>query len=75
VVFRYRPSGPRIDGDRLNGALRQRLLERGLAVIGHTRVDGRQYLKLTCMNPATSEQEIEALLLSIVEEGKRLDAA
>ena len=75
VVFRYRPSGPEIDGDRLNGVLRQRLLERGLAIIGHTRVGGRQYLKLTCMNPATSEQEIEALLRSIAEEGKRLDAA
>jgi L-2,4-diaminobutyrate decarboxylase len=75
VVFRYRPSGPQVDGDRLNSVLRQRLLERGLAVIGHTRVDERQYLKLTCMNPATSEQEIEALLLLIAEEGKRLDAA
>lgn len=75
VVFRYRPSGPQVDGDRLNSVLRQRLLERGLAVIGHTRVDGRQYLKLTCMNPATSEQEIEDLLLSIIGEGKRLDAA
>jgi len=38
-------------------------------------VRGRQCLKLTCMNPNTSEEEIEALLLSIVGEGKRLDAA
>jgi L-2,4-diaminobutyrate decarboxylase len=73
VVFRYRPSGPEIDGDRLNGALRQRLFERGAAVVGHTCVHGRQCLKLTCMNPTTSEEEIELLLQLIVEQGRRLE--
>jgi L-2,4-diaminobutyrate decarboxylase len=75
VVFRYRPSGSEIDGDRLNGSLRQRLLERGVAVIGHTRVRGRQCLKLTCMNPTTSEEEIEALLRLVVDHGRQLDTA
>jgi L-2,4-diaminobutyrate decarboxylase len=73
VVFRYRPSDAEIDGDRLNVSLRQRLLERGAAVIGHTRVHGRQWLKLTCMNPTTSEEDIEALLQLVVEQGKQLD--
>ena len=72
VVFRYRISGSE-DGDRLNSALRQRLLERGVAVIGHTRVHGRQCLKLTCMNPTTSEDEIDALLQLIVEQGGQLE--
>jgi len=75
VVFRYRPSGSKIDGDRLNSALRQGLFDCGLAVIGHTRVRGQQWLKLTCMNPATSEEEIDALLRLIVEHGRRLEAA
>ncbi len=75
VVFRYRPSGSKVDGDGLNVALRQRLLERGVAVIGHTRVHDRQCLKLTCMNPTTSEAEIEALLRLIVEQGTRLETA
>lgn len=73
VVFRYRPL--EVDGDRLNGALRQRLLERGTAVIGHTRVRDRQCLKLTCMNPTTSEEEIEALLRLVVEHGQQLETA
>ena len=74
VVFRYRVSGSE-DGDRLNSALRQRLLERGIAVIGHTRVHGRQCLKLTCMNPTTSADEIEDLLQVIVEQGNQLETA
>jgi L-2,4-diaminobutyrate decarboxylase len=75
VVFRFCPSGSEVNGDLLNSALRQRLLERGAAVIGHTRVRGRQCLKLTCMNPTTSEEEIEALLHLIVEQGQQLDTA
>jgi L-2,4-diaminobutyrate decarboxylase len=73
VVFRYRAAGSEVDRDRLNVALRQRLLERGSAVVGHTRVRGRQCLKLTCMNPTTSEEEIEALLRLIVEQGREID--
>jgi glutamate/tyrosine decarboxylase-like PLP-dependent enzyme len=50
-------------------------MERGVAVIGHTRVGGRQCLKLTCMNPTSSDEDIEALLGLIVEQGMRLEAA
>ncbi|MGB9074639.1 MAG: aspartate aminotransferase family protein [Terriglobales bacterium] len=73
VVFRYRPSRPDRDGDRLNAALRQRLFERGVAVIGHTRVRGRQCLKFTCMNPVVSEEEIGALLQTIVKQGREIE--
>ena len=55
VVFRYVPARQGLDADGLNAALRQRLFDRGIAVIGHTRVRGRQCLKLTCMNPAVSD--------------------
>jgi L-2,4-diaminobutyrate decarboxylase len=73
VVFRYRPARPDSDGDALNSALRQKLFERGVAVIGHTRVHGRQCLKFTCMNPMTSEKEIENLIRQIVEQGQALE--
>lgn len=73
VVFRYRPAHPDSDGDTLNAALRQKLFERGVAVIGHTRVHGRQCLKFTCMNPTTSEKEIEDLIRRIVEQGRALE--
>ena len=73
VVFRYRPARPDSDGDALNALLRQRLFERGIAVVGRTRVRGRQCLKFTCMNPTVSEKEIEELLRQIVEQGRALE--
>lgn len=73
VVFRYRPSRPDLDGDRLNMSLRQKLFERGVAVIGHTRVRGQQCLKFTCMNPMISEKDLDALLHTIVEQGRALE--
>ena len=73
VVFRYRPLRPDADSDALNAALRQKLFERGVAVIGHTRVRGRQCLKFTCMNPMTSEKDLDDLLQQIVEQGRALE--
>jgi L-2,4-diaminobutyrate decarboxylase len=70
VVFRYLPSKGTLDSDALNARLRQRLFDRGLAVVGHTRVHNRQCLKFTCMNPATTEADLETLLAMIVEEGE-----
>ena len=75
VVFRYRPSRPKADGDKLNAALRQKLFEKGVGVIGHTRVRGRQCLKFTCMNPTTSEQDLDVLLQHIVQQGHALEAS
>ena len=73
VVFRYVPGRKGLDEDGLNAALRQRLFDRGLAVIGHTRVRGRQCLKFTFMNPAVSEAQVEELLGMVVECGRQLE--
>lgn len=73
VVFRYRPSRADADADRLNGSLRQKLFERGVAVIGHTRVRGRQCLKFTCMNPTVGEKDLDVLLQEIAEQGRELE--
>jgi L-2,4-diaminobutyrate decarboxylase len=69
VVFRCVPAAPGVDADQLNAALRQHLFQGGKAVIGHTRVRGRQCLKFTCMNPAVTEDQIEALVRMVVEAG------
>jgi L-2,4-diaminobutyrate decarboxylase len=74
IVFRYIPSPTGLDSDRINAALRQRLFDQGLAVIGHTRVRNRQCLKLTCMNPTVSESQIEGLLRLIVGQGAEEEA-
>lgn len=72
VVFRYIPHTVR-DADFFNFELRQILFNEGIAVVGHTRVRGVQCLKFTCMNPATSERQIERLLRAIIERGKRVE--
>jgi L-2,4-diaminobutyrate decarboxylase len=69
VVFRYRPSRENADADAINSSLRQQLFDQGVAVIGHTRVLGRQCLKFTCMNPMTTEEDITRLVEKIVEHG------
>ncbi len=71
VVFRYVPS--RGDADQINSAIRQKLFDRGEAVVGHTRVLDRQCLKFTCMNPSATEADMEALLEKIREEGRKLE--
>lgn len=73
VVFRYRPANTEIDANRCNADLRQRLFERGLAVIGHTIVRGQQCLKLTCMNPCTSQEQMGKLLGMIARQGQELE--
>ena len=73
VVFRYLPARPGCNADQLNSALRQRLFERGLAVIGHTRVQEHQALKLTCMNPTIAESNLDDLIHQIVHEGMALE--
>jgi len=74
VVFRYVLSNPEQDSDRTNAALRQHLFDRGLAVIGHTRVRNRQCLKFTCMNPTVTENQMEELIRTIVNQAAEIDS-
>jgi L-2,4-diaminobutyrate decarboxylase len=73
VVFRYLPHNSASDADALNRRLRERLFERGDASTGHTRVRGRQCLKFTCMNPVTTEKDIDSLLELILREGQQIE--
>ena len=75
VVFRYLPSKPASDSDRTNASIRQRLFDRGLAVIGHTRVNNRQALKFTCMNPTVTENQMDELIRMIVDAGTEIESA
>jgi len=73
AVFRYKPSRADLDVDGLNATLRQRLFDSGVAVIGHTRVQGRQCLKFTCMNPTLSDGQMEDLVRTVARQGERLE--
>ncbi|WP_430981021.1 pyridoxal phosphate-dependent decarboxylase family protein [Streptomyces luteoverticillatus] len=75
AVFRYRPaSGLPADADRVNAALRRRLLTEGRAVVGRTelpgRGPGRVRLKLTLLNPHTTPAQVDALLATVVAAGQ-----
>jgi L-2,4-diaminobutyrate decarboxylase len=73
VLFRYVPTRLELDSDSMNTKLRQRLFDRGLAVLGGTRVRDRQCLKLTCMNPTVTEQQMEALIRTVVDLGLEME--
>jgi len=69
VVFRY--VGP--DGAATcehNGRLRRSLLASGRAVVGRTEHEGRVRLKLTLLNPAATEADVDRVLDAVVEAGR-----
>ena len=72
VVFRYVPRSA-VDAHSFNAELKQILFNEGVAVVGLTRVRDVGCLKFTCMNPTTSEEQIEALIHTIAEGGRRLE--
>ena len=73
VVFRYVAGGEESDVNRINAEIRQNLFDQGVAVIGHTRIRGRQCLKFTCMNPTANEADMDELVALIRSEGKKLE--
>ena len=73
VVFRYVAGGEESDVNRINAEIRQNLFDQGVAVIGHTRIRGRQCLKFTCMNPTVNEADMYELVALIRSEGKKLE--
>jgi L-2,4-diaminobutyrate decarboxylase len=80
VVFRYLPLLPVGPGesDRINAALRRRLLREGRAVVGRTEIGdgaGSVRLKLTLLNPYASVEELDALLGLVVDAGRAESAA
>lgn len=74
VVFRY-IAGEKSEADRLNCEIRRRLFDCGLAVIGHTRVHGRQYLKFTCLNPSATRSDMEGLIELVRSHGQAIISA
>jgi L-2,4-diaminobutyrate decarboxylase len=64
-VLRYRPTGAVLAEPELallNNRIRTALWERGTAVVAATKVDGRQFLKLTLLNPKTTLADVLAIV-------------
>jgi L-2,4-diaminobutyrate decarboxylase len=62
IMVAFRHAG----GDDLNIRIHRSLFASGAAVIGRTRVHGEVALKLTLMNPATTIEDVEAILDLVV---------
>ncbi|WP_406861096.1 aspartate aminotransferase family protein [Streptomyces sp. HUAS MG47] len=64
LVYRYIPADATSPAeiDRANLHARKALFASGEAVVAGTKVDGRQYLKFTLLNPETTVSDIAAVL-------------
>lgn len=71
VCFRYKPAGASDEHlNKLNGRIRRKILEKGDFYIVQTLLHEQVYLRVTIMNPFTTERELGELL----EEVKNLAA-
>lgn len=76
LVLRYAPTDAEVDEiGRLNSEIRSVLFHRGSAVVAATTVEGRQYLKLTLLNPMATAQDILGIVDQIRTVGRELRAA
>ncbi|MEL3972532.1 aspartate aminotransferase family protein [Rossellomorea oryzaecorticis] len=63
IIFRYQAETEiGIDFNELNRAIQQTLLHEGKGVFAKTSIDGETFLKLTLLNPRTSEEDIHELM-------------
>jgi L-2,4-diaminobutyrate decarboxylase len=73
LVFRYRaPHLEEPQTGRLNKRIRSTLFARGTAVVAGTTVDGRQFLKLTLLNPKATVEDIVGIVDQIRGVGRDL---
>ncbi|MFF3866113.1 pyridoxal phosphate-dependent decarboxylase family protein [Micromonospora sp. NPDC001898] len=72
VVFRYLPTGSAdVLADDANRYARRALAASGAAVVAGTKVDGRQYLKFTLLNPETTLDDVAHVVDLIAEHAGR----
>lgn len=77
IVFRHAPSDMAEDAiGELNRTIRSVLFHRGSAVVAATKVDGRQFLKFTLLNPKATFDDIIGIVdeIRVIGEDLRTDA-
>ena len=73
VCFRLKLASGKLEQENaLNLSIRQQLLEDGDFYIVQTKLRGKQYLRVTLMNPFTTETILELLLDRIEQIGRSL---
>ncbi|REF28966.1 L-2,4-diaminobutyrate decarboxylase [Xenorhabdus cabanillasii] len=74
LVFRFVPKQALSEYaiDHLNASIRKALFREGECVIAGTKINDRQYLKFTFLNPATTVKHLQEIIDSIVTQGNLL---
>lgn len=71
LIFRYAPSDVTVERlNALQSGVRRELVRSGRFYIVQTEISGTVWLRVTIINPLTTEQDLAALLDSIREVGK-----
>lgn len=73
-IFRFIPRAGASDAltDEVNAQIRKSLFRSGNAVVAGTKVAGRQYLKFTLLNPATTSDDLKDIIALITHYGREL---
>jgi L-2,4-diaminobutyrate decarboxylase len=71
VCFRYAPEGyNEITINQTNAAIRDKIIKEGSFYIVQAELDGKIWIRLTIINPVTSENDLKVLMDRIKEIGK-----
>jgi L-2,4-diaminobutyrate decarboxylase len=74
VCFRYAPAGADDEHlNEINSAIRDRIMKDGSFYIVQTELDGKIWLRVTIINPVTSEEDLRNLVFKIEETAKNID--
>ena len=72
VCLRFAPDGMNVKLlNKINTAIREEIIREGSFYIVQVELDGKVYIRLTIINPITSEKDLQHLLLKIREIGIR----
>jgi L-2,4-diaminobutyrate decarboxylase len=70
VCFRYAPEGHNdLSLNQINSAIRDKIIKEGSFYIVQAELDGKIWIRLTIINPLTSENDLKDLLQRIKEMG------
>jgi len=65
VCFRYRPDNFRGDMNQLTATVRKKMLEDARYYVVQTSANGQTYLRVTLMNPFTTAENLDSMLLLV----------
>ena len=73
VCFRYAPEGKGEQTlNKINSSIRDHIIKEGSFYIVQTELDGKTWLRVTIINPVTSEDDLEDLIKRVIEVGREL---